>query len=178
MIYIWSPITYHSHKIDCLIITFKYEIPMKHSNQKQSNTHDTKNQYHQHHASMVIFVTYLYLSVLRILSTWFSYLYLIRILKIYTVANNCISYVLIRYILSIHNIATLRSYIYLIKILGNIRKCAWRNYLFCIQGQIFNGVINWWIVPICANFIIICGLTHICKSPFSVLSQLMNVLRF
>ena len=48
-IYIWSPITYHSHKIDCLIITFKYEIPMKHSNQKQSNTHDTKNQYHQHH---------------------------------------------------------------------------------------------------------------------------------
>ena len=96
-IYIWSPITYHSHKIDCLIITFKYEIPMKHSNQKQSNTHDTKNQYHQHHPSMVIFVTYLYLSVLRILSTCFSYLYLIWILKIYTVANHCILYVLIRY---------------------------------------------------------------------------------
>ena len=97
MIYIWSPITYHSHKIDCLIITFKYEIPMKHSNQKQSNTHDTKNQYHQHHASMVIFVTYLYLSVLRILSTCFSYLYLIWILKIYTVANHYTLYVLIRY---------------------------------------------------------------------------------
>ena len=157
--------------------------PMKHSNQKQSNTHDTKNQYHQHHPSMVIFVTYLYLSVLRILSTCFSYLYLIWILKIYTVANHCILYVLIRYtwlsnILPINIIAILRSYIYLIKILGNIRKCAWRNYLFCIQGQIFNGVINWWIVPICANFIIISGLTHICKSPLSVLSQLMNLLQF
>ena len=165
---------------------------MKHSNQKQSNTHDTKNQYHQHHPSMVIFVTYLYLSVLRILSTCFSHLYLIWILKIYTVANHYKLYVLILYfnitmnrlfawlfnILLIHIIVILRSYIYLIKILGNIRQCAWRNYLFCIQGQIFNGVINWWIVSICANFIIICGLTHICKSPLSVLSQLMNVLRF